>query len=84
MDLSSLLKSLTQITEKDKTFVDDCTFDIISEMNIVSEEGYNQLSYDIPTTDKYLIQEVINRLINYFPDIIIKINNLNTILIDWS
>jgi hypothetical protein len=84
MDLSSLLKSLTQITTNDKTFIDDCTFDIISEMNIVSEEGYNQLSYDIPSTDKYLIQEVINRLINYFPDIIIKFNNMNSILIDWS
>lgn len=83
MDLSSLVSALNQIKFQDTTIINNYITAIITEMSVTSEEGLNYLYYDLDTVNKYLIQQIINGLREYFPDIIVKANN-NRLFIDWS
>jgi hypothetical protein len=81
--MSSLVGALNQIKIQDTKIIDNYIVAIITAMSVSSEEGMKYLYYDLDTVNKYLIQQIINGLREYFPDIIVKANT-NRLFIDWS
>lgn len=80
MDLSELLSSLN-ITSNDDEDTDQLITQIMKYMQEASEAGKNDYTYHFYTNQN--IQQIVNWLKYYFPDIAIQYFQ-NYIIIDWS